>query len=175
MLFTAFVIGETAEMPGMYSSGEYDVAGFAVGAVERDKVLPKSQTITPDDVVIGLASSGIHSNGFSLVRRIIDDCGLSYTSPSPFTTTEGLQSVTRLGEALLTPTRIYCRSVLPLMHSGKIKAFAHITGSICSCQFFLLFWNVFCFICIIEAILHYCYYEHIWDQTLVLVAKKVAH
>ena len=125
---TAFITGETAEMPGMYSSGEYDVAGFAVGAVERDKVLPKSQTITQDDVVIGLASSGIHSNGFSLVRRIIDDCGLNYTSPSPFTTTEGLQSVTRLGEALLTPTRIYCRSVLPLMHSGKIKAFAHITG-----------------------------------------------
>ena len=115
-------------MPGMYSSGEYDIAGFAVGAVERDKVLPRSQTITADDVIIGLASSGIHSNGFSLVRRIIDNSGLSYSSPSPFTTTEGLQSVTKLGEALLAPTRIYCSAVLPLMHGGKVKAFAHITG-----------------------------------------------
>ena len=119
-------------MPGMYSSGEYDIAGFAVGAVERDSVLPRSQSIAPGDVVIGLASSGIHSNGFSLVRRIIDNSGLSYTSPCPFTTTEGLQSVTKLGEALLTPTRIYCRSVLPLMHDGKVKAFAHVTGQFVS-------------------------------------------
>ena len=126
--FGALIVGETAEMPGMYSSGEYDIAGFAVGAVERDKVLPRSQTITADDVIIGLASSGIHSNGFSLVRRIIDNSGLSYSSPSPFTTTEGLQSVTKLGEALLAPTRIYCSVVLPLMHVGKVKAFAHITG-----------------------------------------------
>ena len=115
-------------MPGMYSSGEYDIAGFAVGAVERDNVLPRSQSIKPDDVVIGLASSGIHSNGFSLVRRIIDESGLSYSSSCPFSMTEGLQSVTKLGEALLTPTRIYCRPVLPLMKDGKVKAFAHITG-----------------------------------------------
>lgn len=115
-------------MPGMYSSGEYDIAGFAVGAVERDKVLPRSQSITADDVLIGLASSGIHSNGFSLVRKIMDNAGLSYNSPSPFSTTEGLQSVTKLGETLLTPTRIYCSAVLPLMNNGKVKAFAHITG-----------------------------------------------
>ena len=115
-------------MPGMYSSGEYDIAGFAVGAVDRGKVLPQSQNITADDVVIGLASSGIHSNGFSLVRQIIDKCELSYSSPSPFSTTEGLQSVTKLGEVLLVPTRIYCHSVLPLMRDGKVKAFAHITG-----------------------------------------------
>ena len=115
-------------MPGMYSSGEYDIAGFALGAVEREKVLPQSQRITADDVVIGLASSGIHSNGFSLVRQIIDKCELSYSSPSPFSATEGLQSVTKLGEVLLVPTRIYCRSVLPLMRDGMVKAFAHITG-----------------------------------------------
>ncbi|XP_020622899.1 trifunctional purine biosynthetic protein adenosine-3-like [Orbicella faveolata] len=124
----ALLGGETAEMPGMYSSGEYDIAGFAVGAVDRDKVLPQSQSITTDDVVIGLASSGIHSNGFSLVRQIIDKSELSYSSPSPIRTTEGLQSVTKLGEVLLVPTRIYCRSVLPLMRDGKVKAFAHITG-----------------------------------------------
>lgn len=115
-------------MPGMYPSGEYDIAGFALGAVEREKVLPQSQSITADDVVIGLASSGIHSNGFSLVRQIIDKSELSYSSPSPFSTTEGLQSVTKLGEVLLVPTRIYCPSVLPLMRDGKVKAFAHITG-----------------------------------------------
>jgi len=126
--YVAFIIGETAEMPGMYSAGEYDIAGFAVGAVERVRVLPQLQSITVDDVVIGLASSGIHSNGFSLVRQIIDKSDLSYSSPSPFSTTEGLQSVTKLGEVLLVPTRIYCRSVLPLMRDGKVKAFAHITG-----------------------------------------------
>lgn len=115
-------------MPGMYTSGEYDIAGFAVGAVERNRVLPQTQSITADDVVIGLASSGIHSNGFSLVRKIMDNSGLSYSTPSPFSTTEGLQSVTKLGEALLTPTRIYCSAVLPLMRNGKVKAFAHITG-----------------------------------------------
>ncbi|KAL9968520.1 hypothetical protein ACROYT_G020627 [Oculina patagonica] len=125
----ALLGGETAEMPGMYSSGEYDIAGFAVGAVERNKVLPQTQSISADDVIIGLASSGIHSNGFSLVRKIMDNSGLSYSSPSPFSTTEpGLQSVTKLGEALLTPTRIYCSTVLPLMRNGKVKAFAHITG-----------------------------------------------
>lgn len=124
----ALLGGETAEMPGMYSFGEYDVAGFAVGAVERNKVLPRTQDIIVDDLVIGLASSGIHSNGFSLVRKIIDKAGVSYDSPCPFSTTEGLQSVTKLGEALLSPTKIYCQAVLPLMHARKVKAFAHITG-----------------------------------------------
>ena len=125
-------------MPGMYSPGEYDIAGFAVGAVERDRVLPQSESIKPGNVVIGLASSGIHSNGFSLVRRIIDSCGLNFTSPCPFPTTEGLQSVTKIGEALLKPTKIYCKSVLPLMSDGKVKAFAHITG-----QFFSSFFPRF--------------------------------
>ena len=121
-------------MPGMYLPGEYDIAGFAVGAVERDKVLPRSGSIKPDNVVIGLASSGVHSNGFSLVRQIIDSCGLDFNSPCPFPTNEGLQSVTKIGEALLEPTKIYCKSVLPLMKDGKVKAFAHITG-----QFFFSF------------------------------------
>lgn len=124
----ALLGGETAEMPGMYLPGEYDIAGFAVGAVERDKVLPRSGSIKPDDVVIGLASSGVHSNGFSLVRQIIDSCGLDFNSPCPFPTNEGLQAVTKIGEALLEPTKIYCKSVLPLMKDGKVKAFAHITG-----------------------------------------------
>ncbi|KAK2570668.1 Trifunctional purine biosynthetic protein adenosine-3 [Acropora cervicornis] len=108
--------------------GEYDIAGFAVGAVERDQVLPRSESIKPEDVVIGLASSGVHSNGFSLVRQIIDSCGLDFNSPCPFPTNECLQSVTKIGEALLEPTKIYCNSVLPLMKDGKVKAFAHITG-----------------------------------------------
>ena len=130
-------------MPGMYSSGEYDLAGFAVGAVERDHVLPRTESIRPDDVVIGLASSGIHSNGFSLVRRIIDAFGLDYSSSCPFTTTEGLQFITKLGEALLTPTRIYCKSVLPLMKDGKIKAFAHITGQFVYFEDFLFVKDIF--------------------------------
>ena len=115
-------------MPGMYSGGEYDIAGFAVGAMERDRILPKLQKITAGDRIVGIASSGIHSNGFSLVRRVVESSALDYVSPCPFPTVSGFQSVTTLGEALLEPTKIYCKSVLPLIHDEKIKAFAHITG-----------------------------------------------
>ncbi|EDO38346.1 predicted protein [Nematostella vectensis] len=126
----ALIGGETAEMPGMYQNGEYDIAGFAVGAVEREQVLPRIQAIKTGDVLIGLASSGIHSNGFSLVRRVIEAAGLEFSCPAPFPTTQGVQSMTSLGMALLAPTRIYCKAVLPLMKGEgcKIKAFAHITG-----------------------------------------------
>jgi phosphoribosylformylglycinamidine cyclo-ligase len=117
----ALIGGETAEMPGMYSGGDYDLAGFCVGAVERDKVLT-GKAIAPGDLILGLASSGVHSNGFSLVRRIIEqaDWTLDHALPSDGDRT--------LGEALLEPTRIYVRSLLPLVQSGRIKGLAHITG-----------------------------------------------
>ena len=95
----ALIGGETAEMPGFYGAGEYDVAGFAVGAVERNALLPKS--CAAGDIVLGLAASGPHSNGYSLIRRIVDDLDLDYRAPAPFA------SATSLGEALLSPTRIY--------------------------------------------------------------------
>jgi phosphoribosylformylglycinamidine cyclo-ligase len=117
----ALIGGETAEMPGMYSEGDYDLAGFCVGAVERDKVLT-GKDIAPGDVILGLASSGVHSNGFSLVRRIIAERGwkLDETLPSAAGKT--------LGDVLLEPTRIYVRSLLPLVQHGRIKGLAHITG-----------------------------------------------
>ena len=117
----ALIGGETAEMPGMYADGDYDLAGFCVGAVERDKVLTGA-TISPGDVLLGLASSGVHSNGFSLVRRIIEqqDWNLGERLPA-----SGGQT---LGEILLEPTRIYVRSLLPLVQQGRIKGLAHITG-----------------------------------------------
>ena len=117
----ALVGGETAEMPGMYARGDYDLAGFAIGAVERDQVLPR-RDMCQGDVVIGLASSGIHSNGYSLVRRIVADQGLSYEAAAPFAPTLSL------GRALLTPTRIYVKSALALIRNGDVKGFAHITG-----------------------------------------------
>lgn len=118
----ALIGGETAEMPGMYSSGDYDLAGFAVGAAERGELLP-SVAIAEGDVILGLASSGVHSNGFSLVRKIVEISGLSWDAPAPFA--EGKN----LGEALLTPTRIYVRQVLKaIRETGAIKALAHITG-----------------------------------------------
>ncbi|HEX6410179.1 MAG TPA: phosphoribosylformylglycinamidine cyclo-ligase [Sphingomicrobium sp.] len=117
----ALIGGETAEMPGMYSQGDYDLAGFCVGAVERDKVLT-GRDIAPGDIILGLASSGIHSNGFSLVRRIIADRGWNLGDRHPWA--EGRT----LGEALLGPTRIYVRSLLPLVQQGRIKGLAHITG-----------------------------------------------
>lgn len=112
--------GETAEMPGMYGEGDYDLAGFSMGAAERGTLLPRVD-IAPGDVVLGLASSGPHSNGYSLVRRIVERSGLEWDAPSPF-------SAGTLAEALLAPTRIYVKSLLPLVRDGLIKGLAHITG-----------------------------------------------
>jgi phosphoribosylformylglycinamidine cyclo-ligase len=117
----ALIGGETAEMPGMYAPGDYDLAGFCVGAVERDKVLTGA-AIAPGDVILGIASSGVHSNGFSLVRRIIHDRQWRLEGPSPSDPERSL------GEVLLEPTRIYIRSLLPLVQGGRIKGLAHITG-----------------------------------------------
>ncbi len=116
----ALVGGETAEMPGMYGGADYDLAGFAVGAAERDALLPRD--VRPGDVIIGLASSGVHSNAFSLVRRIVAVSGLRWTDPAPYAPDLSL------GQALLTPTRIYVRPVLALHRMGLLKAAAHITG-----------------------------------------------
>jgi phosphoribosylformylglycinamidine cyclo-ligase len=117
----ALIGGETAEMPGMYAAGDYDLAGFCVGAVERDKVLAGAN-ISPGDVILGLASSGVHSNGFSLVRRIIEERGWKLDEEFP---SAGGRT---LGEVLLEPTRIYVRSLLPLAQERRIKGLAHITG-----------------------------------------------
>lgn len=113
--------GETAEMPSMYPAGEYDLAGFSVGAVSRGGVLPRPLSV--GDVALGLPSSGVHSNGFSLVRRIVDVKGLSYDDPAPFSGGERT-----LAEELLVPTRIYVRALMPLLRAGVVKALAHITG-----------------------------------------------
>ena len=118
----ALVGGETAEMPGMYAEGEYDLAGFNVGAVNRDGVLPKLETQRAGDVLIGLASSGPHSNGYSMVRKVVERSGLAWDAPCPFA--EGLT----LAEALMAPTRIYVKSTMALIKAGKIKGLAHITG-----------------------------------------------
>ncbi|KAF0187377.1 MAG: phosphoribosylformylglycinamidine cyclo-ligase [Hyphomonadaceae bacterium] len=112
--------GETAEMPGMYGEGDYDLAGFSMGAAERGTLLPRGD-IAPGDVVLGLASSGPHSNGYSLVRRIVERSGLAWDAPSPF-------SAGTLAEALLAPTRIYVKPLLPLVRDALIKGLAHITG-----------------------------------------------
>jgi phosphoribosylformylglycinamidine cyclo-ligase len=117
----ALVGGETAEMPGMYAAGDYDLAGFAVGAVERGAALDGSG-VEAGDVVLGLASSGVHSNGFSLVRRIVEQSGLAYDAPAPFAPER------TLGEALLTPTRLYVKSCRAALATGGIRALAHITG-----------------------------------------------
>jgi phosphoribosylaminoimidazole synthetase len=112
--------GETAEMPGLYAGGDYDLAGFSIGAVERDAVLPRAAAV--GDVLLGLASSGPHSNGYSLIRKIVAQSGLSWDAPSPF----GGGTV---AEALITPTRIYVKSCLAAMRaSDGVRSFAHITG-----------------------------------------------
>jgi phosphoribosylformylglycinamidine cyclo-ligase len=117
----ALIGGETAEMPGMYAEGDYDLAGFCVGAVERDEALTGSR-VAEGDVIIGLASSGLHSNGFSLVRRLAADKGWKLDRPALF------DQDALLIEALLKPTRIYVKSLLPLVRSARIHALAHITG-----------------------------------------------
>jgi phosphoribosylformylglycinamidine cyclo-ligase len=113
--------GETAEMPGMYGVGDYDLAGFAVGAVERDRIFDPT-SVTSGDIVLGLASSGIHSNGFSLVRRIVAQHGLAWADTAPFAPDK------TMGEALLTPTRIYVNPVLTTLRDNGIRGLAHITG-----------------------------------------------
>ena len=118
----ALIGGETAEMPGLYAERDYDLAGFCVGAAERGTLLPRTD-VTAGDVVIGLASSGVHSNGFSLVRRIVGRTGLSWDAPAPFA--EGRT----LAQALLEPTRIYVKPLLHVLRNGApVKALAHITG-----------------------------------------------
>ena len=117
----ALIGGETAEMPGMYEGGDYDLAGFAVGAVEREAVLTGSG-VAAGDVVLGLAASGLHSNGFSLVRKVVALQGLDYAAPAPF------DPQRPLGEALLEPTRIYVKSCLAAIRGGGVHALAHITG-----------------------------------------------
>lgn len=119
MAGAALIGGETAEMPGMYAGGDFDLAGFAVGAMERGHDLPRG--IVPGDVLLGLASDGLHSNGFSLVRRVVEMRGLDWETPAPF-------GGGTLGAALLTPTRIYVRSLLTAIRSGGVAGLAHITG-----------------------------------------------
>ena len=118
----ALIGGETAEMPGMYHGGDYDLAGFAVGAAERGTLLPRTD-IGVGDKLVAIASSGVHSNGYSLVRKIVSMSGLAWSDPAPFA------PETSLGEALLTPTKIYVKPILDALRSGiAIKALAHITG-----------------------------------------------
>ena len=116
----ALVGGETAEMPGLYGLGHYDLAGFAVGAAERGHLLPRE--VAPGDTILGLASAGVHSNGFSLVRRIVERSGLGWHDDAPFA------PGATLARALMTPTRLYVRAVLALHRAGLLRAAAHITG-----------------------------------------------
>jgi phosphoribosylformylglycinamidine cyclo-ligase len=118
----ALIGGETAEMPGLYQIGDYDLAGFAVGAAERGSLLPR-RDIKAGNAVLGLASSGVHSNGYSLVRKVVEASDLAWSAPAPFDRSRSL------GEAMLTPTRIYVTSCLAaIRESGAVKALAHITG-----------------------------------------------
>jgi len=115
----ALIGGETAEMPGMYHKGDFDLAGFAVGAMERGADLPRG--VAKGDVVLGLASDGVHSNGYSFVRKVVDISGLGWDAPAPFADAS-------LGAALLRPTRLYVQQTLAALRSGGVHALAHITG-----------------------------------------------
>ena len=117
----ALVGGETAEMPGMYEGGEYDIAGFTVGVVEKSKLIDSSK-VKDGDVLVGIASTGVHSNGFSLVRKIVSDAGLEFTQEIPEFGGK------RLGDVLLTPTKIYVKQVLDVIHNCDVHGVAHITG-----------------------------------------------
>jgi len=115
----ALIGGETAEMPGMYAPGDFDLAGFAVGAMDRGAALPSG--VQPGDVLLGLGSNGVHSNGYSLVRKVVERTGLAWDAPAPF-------GESALGQALLAPTRLYVTQVLAAIRSGGVHALAHITG-----------------------------------------------
>ena len=117
----ALIGGETAEMPSMYEGDDFDLAGFVVGAVERDRMLPRLEEMKAGDVLIGLPSSGPHSNGYSLIRKVVALAGLSWSDSAPF----GDGTV---ADALLTPTRLYIAAALPLIRNGRVKGLAHITG-----------------------------------------------
>jgi phosphoribosylformylglycinamidine cyclo-ligase len=117
----ALIGGETAEMPGMYGDGEYDLAGFTVGAVERTNVID-GQNVAAGDILLGLASNGVHSNGFSLVRRVIEHTGVTFDAPAPFDFRQSL------GESLLAPTKIYVKPCLAAIETGGVHGIAHITG-----------------------------------------------
>jgi phosphoribosylaminoimidazole synthetase len=114
--------GETAEMPGMYAKGDYDLAGFAIGAAERGTLLPRVDEMKVGDAIVGVASSGCHSNGYSLVRKIVERSGLAWDAPAPF------EKGKTLAEALLAPTRIYAKALKPLFDAKLVKGLAHITG-----------------------------------------------
>ena len=118
----ALIGGETAEMPGLYAEGDFDLAGFAVGAVERHAVLPDVKAMREGDLLIGVASSGVHSNGFSLVRKILSSNGHALDAPAPFS------PELQLADILLTPTRLYVKSALAAIHAGGVRGLAHITG-----------------------------------------------
>jgi phosphoribosylaminoimidazole synthetase len=118
----ALVGGETAEMPGLYKAGDFDLAGFSVGAAERGTLLPLFDKMGPGDALIGVGSSGAHSNGYSLIRKIVERTGLAWDANAPFDPSK------TLADAMLAPTRIYVRSIVPLVRNGLIKGLAHITG-----------------------------------------------
>lgn len=118
----ALIGGETAEMPGLYAGDDFDLAGFVVGAAERGALLPRAADMQSGDALVGLQSSGPHSNGYSLIRRVVEHAGLAFDAPAPFADGH------TLGQALLTPTKIYVKALLPLINAGQIKGLAHITG-----------------------------------------------
>ncbi|WP_300530098.1 phosphoribosylformylglycinamidine cyclo-ligase [Maricaulis sp.] len=118
----ALIGGETAEMPGMYEGEDFDLAGFVVGAAERGRLLPDHDRMAAGDVLIGLASSGVHSNGYSLVRKVVEVAGLDWSDAAPFAPEQ------TLGDALLAPTRLYVKACLPLIKAGLVNGLAHITG-----------------------------------------------